>query len=423
MPFWFTDGIIELLVKVPWLSYFFLFLSSGIVLIFPALGLREYKKIKSYQKDFDFLSIKAGNGVAPKVVQVIALDEYKSRVIVKSEGIGADRYETKINDLTSALGQIVEEIKPCKNPKFTQFNLTKKRLAEKVSYYELPEENEKPYHFSIGESLGGYLSQDISTLPHMLIAGTTGGGKSVFFKQTLISLLKSSDNLQLYLLDLKKGVEMRPFEDLPNVQVIKTEQDAVTVLKNLKAEMDRRFNYLEKKKLKEIDPVRDKMDKIIIGVDEASVLYTKSKTNSAKKKFIEEARELTDELSKLSRAAGIHLILATQKVTKETIDTKVQENIGGRMCFRMNTLQGSMTVLGNKMALNLPDVKGRGIWASGNKFVEVQAPFLSEDELESELSLIAKSFKDEEKTFHGPMVSLQEVQQTQGEDIQEAPEV
>ena len=93
------------------------------------------------------------------------------------------------------------------------------------------------------------------------------------------------------------------------------------------------------------------------------------------------------------------------------------------MCFRMNTLQGSMTVLGNKLALNLPDVKGRGIWASGNKFIEVQAPFLSEDELESELSLIAKDFKDEEKTFHGPMVSLQEVQQTHGEDIQEAPEV
>ncbi|MCB9061489.1 MAG: hypothetical protein H6622_08210 [Halobacteriovoraceae bacterium] len=410
MPFWFTEGIIELLVKVPWLSYFFLFLSSGIVLIFPALGLREYKKIKSYQKDFDFLSIKAGNGVAPKVVQVIELDEYKSRVIVKSEGIGADRYETKINDLTSALGQIVEEIKPCKNPKYTQFNLTKKRLAEKVSYYELPEENEKPYNFSIGESLGGYLSQDISSLPHMLIAGTTGGGKSVFFKQTLISLLKSSDNLQLYLLDLKKGVEMRPFEDLPNVQVIKTEKDAVTVLKNLKAEMDRRFNYLEKNKLKEIDPVRDKMDKIIIGVDEASVLYTKTKTNSAKKKFIEEARELTDELTKLSRAAGIHLILATQKVTKETIDTKVQENIGGRMCFRMNTLQGSMTVLGNKMALNLPDVKGRGIWATGNKFIEVQAPFLSEDELESELSLIAKNFEEKEKTFHGPMVSLEKVE-------------
>ena len=53
------------------------------------------------------------------------------------------------------------------------------------------------------------------------------------------------------LLDLKKGVEMRPFEDLPNVQVIKTEKDAVTVLKNLKAEMDRRFNYLEKKKVEE----------------------------------------------------------------------------------------------------------------------------------------------------------------------------
>ena len=191
---------------------------------------------------------------------------------------------------------------------------------------------------------------------------------------------------------------------------LQAEKDAVNVLKNLRNEMDRRFDYLEEKKLKEIDPKRDKMDKIIIGVDEASVLYTKVKSDSAKKKYIVEARELTDELSKLSRAAGIHLILATQKVTKETIDTKVQENIGGRMCFQMNTLQGSMTVLGNKMALNLPDIKGRGIWSSGNKFTEIQAPFLSEDELETELTILGKEYENKTRKFFGPMVALDKVE-------------
>ncbi|WP_127718215.1 FtsK/SpoIIIE domain-containing protein [Halobacteriovorax sp. HLS] len=410
LPFAFTDTVIEFFVKLSWVKYFLLFSLGALFLSFPLIGAREYKKIKSYQNDFNFLSLKAGNGTAPKVIRVIEVDDYKTKVFLKSEGIGIDRYQSKVSDLTTALGQIVEDIRPCKNPKFVEFSLTKKSLAEKVSYYEMPESKNSPYTFSIGESLGGFLTQDISTLPHMLIAGTTGGGKSVFFKQTLVSLLKGSNNIQLYLLDLKKGVEMRPFEDLPNVKVIKTEKDAVNVLKNLRNEMDRRFDYLEENKLKEISPKRDKMDKIIIGVDEASVLYTKVKSDSAKKKYITEARELTDELSKLSRAAGIHLILATQKVTKETIDTKVQENIGGRMCFQMNTLQGSMTVLGNKMALNLPDIKGRGIWASGNKFTEIQAPFLSEDELETELALLGKEYESKTKTFFGPMVALEKVE-------------
>lgn len=418
LPFAVTQEVMTFLVKMPWLFYFTSFSLIGLILSFPLYGFREFKKIKAYQKDFDFLSMRAGNGAAPKVIRVVEVDEFKTKVILKSEGIGVDRYTVRTNDLTAALGQIVEGIKPCRNPKLIEFSLTKKSLPKKVSFYEMEVSEAKPYSFTIGESLGGFLYQDISTLPHMLIAGTTGGGKSVFFKQTLVSLLKSSNNLQLYLLDLKKGVEMRPFEELPNVRVIKNANDAVTVLRNLRDEMDRRFTFMEKNKLKEIDPKRDKMDKIIIGVDEASVLYTKSKSNPAQNKVIDEARELTDEISKLSRAAGIHLILATQKVTKETIDTKVQENIGGRMCFKMNTLQGSMTVLGNKRALSLPEVKGRGIWAIGNKFIEVQAPFLSEDELDSELSFILSELNSKEKTFHGPMVSLTLVKPEQGQDIQ-----
>ena len=92
------------------------------------------------------------------------------------------------------------------------------------------------------------------------------------------------------------------------------------------------------------------------------------------------------------------------------------------MCFKMNTLQGSMTVLGNKKALSLPDVKGRGIWATGNKFVEVQAPFLSEDELEGELSALVSEFKTKYKTFHGPMVSLKEVKPDQDINIIDTPD-
>jgi len=184
------------------------------------------------------------------------------------------------------------------------------------------------------------------------------------------------------------GVEVKEFSELSNVEVAKNEIEAVNILSDLKDEMNRRFLYLEKTGHKYIEPKRDKMDLIVVGIDEASVLYGKEKGDSSKKKIMLKARELTDDLSKLARAAGIHLIFATQKVTKETIDTKVQENIGGRMCFKMNSIPGSVTVLGNQKAHNLPDIKGRAIWTTGNKFIEVQAPFISENDIKEEIELI-----------------------------------
>ena len=101
----------------------------------------------------------------------------------------------------------------------------------------------------------------------------------------------------------------------------------------------------------------------------------------------------------VGRAAGIHLIAATQKVTTKTIETDVQENIGGRICFRVGTLQGSNTVLGNKMAYELPDVKGRAIWNCGNDFVEVQTPFLSEAMIEKEISTFTQEIAERLREF------------------------
>ena len=129
-----------------------------------------------------------------------------------------------------------------------------------------------------------------------------------------------------------------------------------------------------------------------------------------------QARELTDELAKLARAAGIHLIFATQKVTKETIDTKVQENIGGRMCFRMNSLPGSMTVLGNKKAFDLPDIKGRAIWTNGNNFYEVQAPFISEEDIKEEIELIKTQEENGKFKNFGEMIRIRAHEKEEADD-------
>jgi S-DNA-T family DNA segregation ATPase FtsK/SpoIIIE len=207
-----------------------------------------------------------------------------------------------------------------------------------------------------------------------------------------VGLLRSSDHIQLYLLDLKRGVEFKVFDSLKNVTVSKDEVSALAILQSVVEEMERRFRYLEQHGHTEIESERDKMDRIIVAVDEASVLFTVGKSSKENKDQALQARELTDKIAKLGRAAGIHLILATQKVVKETIDTRVQTNINAKMCFRVNTIASSMTVLNNKKAAELPDVKGRGIWSVGSNDLTVQVPYLDSDAISEEIECLKDKF-------------------------------
>ena len=240
----------------------------------------------------------------------------------------------------------------------------------------------------------------------MIVAGATGGGKSYFFKQAFVGLAESSKHIQFYLIDLKHGVETKLFERLENVRIAKEAPEAIVILTAVVEEMENRFRFLEKNGLTEIEPERDKKDRIVVGIDEASVLFTIEKSSKSTKASAEAARDLTDRIAKLGRAAAIHLVLATQKVVKETIDTRVQTNINARMVFRVNTVASSMTVLGNKLASDLPEIPGRAIWSVGSKDTTVQVPRLSLEEITERIDILMGKFNGSAKQNFGPMLEI-----------------
>lgn len=378
-----------------------MFIPLPMVLMCFVIGILELMKKSKIEKAIRHLGLKTSTGLEPRVLAVNRINENKSKILVHAEGLDINDFLSKKGALESGLNKIVQEIKVSpQSRQVFEIMVSNKELPRMIRFDSVSELLSKPYNFLVGEATSGFLSGDLRELHHMLIAGSTGGGKSVFFKQTLIGLLKSSRYVHLYLIDLKRGVEMSMFEVLPNVYVAKSVVEAIASLQAIEKEMNRRFEYLEQKGFTEIDPERDMLDRLIVGVDEASVLFTVDKNSKINKDLANEARTLTDNLTKLGRAAGIHVILATQKVTKETIDTRVQTNIHAKICFRVNTIASSMTVLGNKKAAELPEIKGRAIWSVGSKDMEVQVPFLSHEEAKEEVDHLSRKFDcAESKTF------------------------
>ena len=413
------EKIIGWAVQMPWPIFCAILVISTGLIVFFALGFGPWKEIKFFQEAVDSLNLKTGNGKRPKVISVSGGEDFRA-VLISSYGIGPEAYKGKMDNLLSSLKEgSISSIERSRDPQFIEVTITKKTTPKKTSFEDLAPSLQESGQFLVGQSDRGVVTEKIDSLPHLLIAGTTGGGKSVFFKQTLLGLLESSESLQMHLIDLKGGLEFRGFGTLPNVSVVKDVEEAVELLEAVKGEMEKRFQYLEREGKDKIVPKRDKFNRVVVGIDEASVLYSSISRSDPNYANTVKARGLTEHIAKLSRAASIHLVMATQRVTKETIDTRIQENISGRMCFKVNTLEGSLRVLGNKSACGLPAIPGRGIWQLGHVMVEVQTPYIGNKELQDRLKAVKEQYQNGEKKLHGEAQRLESSDLKEGQNAPE----
>ena len=365
-------------------------------------GLPDYLIHRKYQKAIDQLDLKSGLGIRPKLLKIKEVDENRTMLKLMSVGVGEDRYKARMDDLRASVGQRIESINyAAKNNQQMEIYLAKRLLPSKVHFSDLMVHAKEPYSFVVGQSMAGVVTANLETTPHFMVAGATDGGKSVTFKSILLGLLESSEKIQLYLMDFKL-TELNDFRALPNAVVINDFHEAQICLEKLVAEMERRYKLLADKGHNKIDPNRDKLDRIFIGIDECSDLG-RVKRNEPNYVVFEKIRNSLDELARKARASGIHLCFATQKIDRASLDTRVQENIQGRIALRMDTMENSVRVLQNGSACGLPAIPGRGIWKKGADYVEVQTPFHTEEELKERI----KRLVDERKFNKVKMVSFE----------------
>lgn len=199
------------------------------------------------------------------------------------------------------------------------------------------------------DEVGNPIYKCLNKIRHILVAGTTGSGKSVWVNQLILTLLliRSPEELQFHMIDVKQ-VELPIYEKFPHVQSVVTEADkAIKLLKQLVAEMDSRYSLFKEAEVKNIglynrkEP-NNKLPYIICVIDEYAELALRTA----------EVHDLVQSMSQLARAAGIHLIIATQDPRVDVIPGVIKNNIPGKIGFRC-TGTGYSTFLNTKPPFQL----------------------------------------------------------------------
>jgi S-DNA-T family DNA segregation ATPase FtsK/SpoIIIE len=227
----------------------------------------------------------------------------------------------------------------------------------------------------------------LDKMPHLLVAGATGSGKSVCLNTIIVSLLYENgpDELKLILVDPKR-VEMKPYEGIPHLLIppITKADDTVNALKWTVREMERRLDVLSKFGARDInaynDKAEEKMPKVVVVIDELADLMTGSGR---------EVEATIVRIAQMARAVGIHLVLATQRPSVDVITGLIKANIPARIAFAVASQMDSRTILDCAGAEKL---LGRGdmLYTSAelSKPKRLQGAYLSDAEIERVVSFL-----------------------------------
>ncbi len=234
---------------------------------------------------------------------------------------------------------------------------------------------------ALGKNISGVpIIEDLSSMPHLLIAGTTGSGKSVCINTIILSLLYkyTPEKCNLILID-PKMLELSAYEGIPHLlcPVITEAKKATAALGWAVKEMENRYKLMTSVGVKNIDGYNSKHKKhmpyIVVIVDEMSDLMLIAG---------KEIENYIQRLSQMARAAGIHIIMATQRPSVDVITGTIKANFPTRISFQVSSKIDSRTILGEQGAEQLLGKGDMLFMSSANRIVRIHAPYVSESEIE-----------------------------------------
>ena len=327
-----------------------------------------------------------------------------SKITSSSEDLSMALYGAPIRIVYPMRGKTTVGIEVPRNPReiiYLDELLTSKDFQK--TKFDLP--------LAIGkDAFGESFVVDLAAMPHMLVAGSTGSGKSVFINSLLVSLLikKSPDQMKLILIDPKQ-LELSLYSELPHLllPVVTEAKTASLALQWAVKEMDRRYSIMKEFQVRNLKGFNDKLKNatpemlskiskyydvtngqvvfdlasIVIIVDEfADLILTKA------------GKEIESNICRLAgkaRAAGIHMVVATQRPSVDVITGLIKSNFPTRVSFRVTTSIDSRTILN---AIGAEKLLGKGdmLYKSGVETIRVHSSFVDEDEIEALTSKLSQ---------------------------------
>nr|WP_082807981.1 DNA translocase FtsK 4TM domain-containing protein [Helicobacter himalayensis] len=237
--------------------------------------------------------------------------------------------------------------------------------------------------------VGNPFVQDLRKLPHLLIAGTTGSGKSVGINAMILSLLykNSPDSLKLMMIDPKR-VEFSLYNDIPHLitPIITDPKKAIAGLVSAMQEMDRRYEKMKDMRVKEIESYNKKaleegeeqLKYFVIIIDElADLMQTSGR----------EAEAPLSRIAQMGRACGIHLIIATQRPSVDVVTGTLKGNLPSRISYKVGSKVDSKVILDSTGAESLLG-KGDMLFKISDTMIRLHAPFSTEEEIERVVEFI-----------------------------------
>ena len=234
---------------------------------------------------------------------------------------------------------------------------------------------------ALGKNISGVpIVSDLASMPHLLIAGTTGSGKSVCINTIILSILyrHTPERCKFILID-PKMLELSTYEGIPHLlcPVITEAKKAASVLGWVVKEMESRYRLMTKEGVRNIDGYNAKhkllMPYIVVVVDEMSDLMLVAG---------KEIENYIQKLSQMARAAGIHIIMATQRPSVDVITGTIKANFPTRISFQVTSKIDSRTILGEQGAEQLLGKGDMLFMSSANRILRIHAPFVSDGEIE-----------------------------------------
>jgi len=290
---------------------------------------------------------------------------------------------------------------------------------------KLFKESKSPLTIALGKDIVGKpFITDLKKLPHLLIAGTTGSGKSVGINAMIISLLykNSPDQLRLLMID-PKMLEFSIYNDIPHLltPVITKAKEAIVALNNMVSEMERRYELMSETRTKNIENYNDKVKReggeffpyIVVIIDElADLMMTSGK----------DVEHSIARLAQMARAAGIHLVVATQRPSVDVVTGLIKANLPSRISYRVGQKIDSKIILDQQGAESL---LGRGDMLftppGATGLVRLHAPWSTEEEIEKIVDFIKSQREPNyDKSF---LVEENEIQSSSRESNEELDEL